>query len=161
MYLVGMPGSGKSTVGPLVAERLAMRFVDLDTVIERDAGRTIEAIYADGGEEAFRDLEEAALADAVNTAGTVIGCGGGAVLRPANRDRLKAAGRVVWIRVPGEVADERARRNPRGRPIVTMTDSLVPVAEARRPFYEEVATVTVDGTRPPGEVADAVAEAMA
>jgi shikimate kinase len=156
-----MPGSGKSTVGPLVAERLAMDFVDLDDVIERDAGLTIEAIYADGGEEAFRDLEEAALADAVTTAGTVVGCGGGAVLRPANRARLKAAGRVVWIRVPGEVADERARREPRGRPIVTMTDSLVPVAEARRPFYEEVATVVVDGTRAPIEVADAVAEAMA
>jgi shikimate kinase len=160
VYLVGMPGSGKSTVGRLLAERLDMAFVDLDAEIETASGRTIEAIYAESGEGTFRDLEEVALADVAGRDGAVVACGGGVVLRPRNRALLRASGRVAWIDAPADVLEPRARANPRGRPILATTDSLAPVAEERRPFYEEVAAVTVDGTRPAEEVAEAVRGAL-
>ena len=160
MYLVGMPGSGKSTVGRLLAERLRMEFLDLDARIERDAGRTIDAIYAEDGEETFRDLEQAALAEVVSTEGTVVSCGGGVVLRPANRERLKASARVVWLDVPSDVLDARVRGESRGRPIVTMTESLGPVAEQRRPLYREASTMVVDADRAPSDVAADVARLL-
>ncbi|MCA1726158.1 MAG: shikimate kinase [Actinobacteria bacterium] len=161
VYLVGMPGAGKSTVGPIVARLLAMGFVDLDAVIEGSCGRTIEAIYADGGEPAFRDLEVGAVAEVMQTSDTVVACGGGVVLRPENRRLLKGSGRVAWLQVPADVLDARTRDHPRGRPIVTMTQTLAPVEAFRRPLYREVATVTVDGTRAPEAVAGQIAETFA
>lgn len=160
VYLVGMPGSGKSTVGRLLAERLRMAFLDLDARIVLDAGRSIDSIYASDGEETFRDLEQTALAEVVSTEGTVVSCGGGVVLRPANREALLAAGRVVWLDVPSDVLDDRVRDEPRGRPIVTMTESLGPVAEQRRPLYREVSTMVVDAHRAPEDVAADVARVL-
>ncbi len=160
VYLVGMPGSGKSTVGRLLSERLRVAFLDLDARIEADAGRTIDAIYASDGEEAFRELEQGALADVIATSDTVVSCGGGVVLRPENRERLKAAGRVVWLDVPSAVLDARVKHEPRGRPIVTMTESLGPVAEERRPLYREVSTMIVDADRAPADVASDVARLL-
>ena len=160
MYLIGMPGAGKTTVGPLAAARMGMEFVDLDGVIEEGSGRTIEEVYADGGEAAFRDLEVRAVTDVFRTQDRVVGCGGGVVLRLENRRLLASSDRVVWLRVPVDVLDVRTRAEPRGRPIVTMTETLAPVEAFRRPLYEEVATLTLDGTRPPEELAGEIAEAF-
>lgn len=160
VYLVGMPGAGKTTVGPLAATRMGARFVDLDAVIEAGCGRTIEDVYADGGESAFRDLEVAAVASVVDTEDSVVACGGGVVLRPENRRRLHASGRVVWLQVPVEVLDARTRDHPRGRPIVTMMETLAPVEEVRRPLYAEVATLILDGTRAADDLAAEIAEAF-
>ena len=93
VYLVGMPGSGKSSVGRSLAKQWDARFVDLDAEIERTAGRSIAEIFRKEGEDGFREVEEAALRQAANDADRcVIACGGGIVLRGSNRDVLRQTG---------------------------------------------------------------------
>ena len=111
IVLVGMPGSGKSTVGRLVAERLGRPFIDTDERFAEHHGTPVPAYLAEHGEPAFRAAEAAVVADAVRTGGAVIAAGGGAALDPLNRWALWHHGVVAWLDVPaGE-----PRRPPRGR----------------------------------------------
>ena len=93
LFLVGMPGSGKSTLGRLLAKRLGKAFYDADTELERRLGVSIPVIFELEGEPGFRDREEAVLADLVAQTNVVLSTGGGAVLRPANRERLAQGGK--------------------------------------------------------------------
>ena len=95
VYLVGMPGAGKSVVGEELAGRLGVPFVDLDVEIEREQGRPVAEIFADQGEAAFRALEAAALTKAGTLDPAVVACGGGVVLEPANRIALRNTGIAV------------------------------------------------------------------
>lgn len=98
IYLVGFMGSGKSTVGARLAERLALPFADLDDDIERAAGRTISQIFTQDGEPAFRDAEHAALAARAHAADPfVLALGGGAYTFPRNRELLAGAGTTIWL----------------------------------------------------------------
>ena len=108
VYLVGMPGSGKSTVGREVAGRLGVPFVDLDEEIERRHGSTVPEIFADEGEAAFRALEARELVEVSRQDPSVVACGGGVVLEPANRIALRNTGTCVYL--------ERAGRSPRRPP---------------------------------------------
>lgn len=103
IVLTGMPGSGKSTVGKLLAQRLGRTFYDSDVLVEQRAGMRISDIFAQQGETAFRDLEQAVLADLAQETGCVIATGGGAVLRETNVRHLHANGRVYFLDRP--VAD--------------------------------------------------------
>ena len=103
IVLVGFMGAGKSTVGPRLAERLAVPFVDLDAGIERATGETVESLFAGAGEVAFRRLESAALGVALAelARGGVIAGGGGLFAEPANRNRIAAGGALVaWLDTP-------------------------------------------------------------
>ena len=111
VYLVGMPGSGKSAVGSEVAGRLGVPFIDLDAEIERDAGEPVGELFARQGEAAFRALEARALLDASRHDPAVVACGGGVVLEPANRITLRNTGVGVFIDVPLE----QLRARPPGR----------------------------------------------
>lgn len=160
LYFVGPMGSGKTTVGRLVAERLGRPFADTDALIIERAGCSIPEIFARDGEEGFRRLEAAVLRELPG--GLVVATGGGLVLRPENRDHLKATGCTVWLRVP---AEELYRRLAQGegvkrRPLLQGEDplgKLRAIATAREPLYRQAADIIVEtGGLTPQEAAEAV-----
>lgn len=159
VYLVGMPGSGKSTVGRELAGRYGVPFVDLDAEIERDAGVPVTQIFADRGEAAFRALEAQALLKASGRDPSVVACGGGVVLEPANRIALRSSGICVYLDVPLSVLEDRVRPAA-DRPLVRAVGDLARLLEAREPLYREFAAHVVDGSGPPDEVADAIVEEL-
>jgi shikimate kinase len=162
-----MMGSGKTSVGRVCAQRLQRQFVDTDHLIEERAGTPVAEIFSTRGEPAFRELERDAVADACAAdAPTVIACGGGVVLDPANRETLRAAGCVVWLRADAAALGDRVRKSSNIRPLiatdgaVSATALLEQIAADRAAHYDEVADVRVDtGDRSVAEVADAVLEA--
>jgi shikimate kinase len=155
VYLVGMPGSGKSTVGPELAGRLGVSFVELDAEIERAAGRSVRDIFATEGEPRFRELEAAALTEAAARDPSVVSCGGGVVLEPANRVTLRATGEVVFLSVPLEVLKERVSPSA-DRPLIHAETDLERLFRDREPLYREFAAHVIDGSAPPDEVAEAI-----
>lgn len=160
LYFVGPIGSGKSTVGRLVADRLGRPFVDTDTLIAEQAGCPIPDIFARWGEERFRELEAEVLRGL--SRGLVVATGGGLVLRPDNRARLKETGRTVWLRVPPEELYRRLSHGEgiRRRPLLQGDDPLGrirAIAAAREALYREVADVVVETAGlSPHEAAEAV-----
>lgn len=159
VYLVGMPGAGKSVVGQELAGRLGVPFVDLDDEIERRAGSNVTEIFSAQGEAAFRAHEAAALVEASMHDPAVVACGGGVVLEPANRITLRNTGVAVFLDVP--LAQLRARVRPAAdRPLIREEGDLERLLAAREPLYREFAAHVVDGTGPPGEVADAIVEEL-
>ncbi len=151
-------GTGKTTVGRLLAERLERPLVDSDAEIEAETGRTVREIFATDGEEAFRALETASLRRALTSdEPSVIAAAGGVVLSPINREALKAAdARVVWLQADTEVLAERVR-NGGHRPLLDddPAGTLRRMADDRERLYREVAddVVCVAG-RTPEQVAE-------
>jgi shikimate kinase len=155
VYLVGMPGSGKSTVGPELAARLGVPFVELDAEVQRAAGMTVAEIFQQDGEARFRELEAAALSEAATRDPSVVSCGGGVVLEPANRVTLRATGEVVFLSVPLEVLASRVRPAAE-RPLIRAAGDLERLFAEREPLYREFAAHVVDASGPPREVAAAI-----
>ncbi|MFM7718513.1 MAG: shikimate kinase [Actinomycetota bacterium] len=155
VYLVGMPGSGKSSVGPELARRLGVPFVELDAEIERAAGRPVPRIFAEDGEARFRELEAAALVDAATRDPSVVSCGGGVVLEPANRVTLRATGEVVFLSVPLEVLESRVAPGE-DRPLIRDAGAMARLFAEREPLYCEFAAHVIDGTGSVAEVAERV-----
>lgn len=154
IVLVGAPGSGKSTVGPRLAERLGVAFYDVDAVIEGRAGRSVAEIFADDGEAAFRAVEESTTAELLALPG-VLALGGGAVMSAATRAAL-AGFRVVWLQVSVPQAVNRIGLNV-ARPLLlgNVRGRLLKLLAERTPLYAEVATEVV-GTdeTPPDEIVE-------
>ena len=153
IVLVGMPGSGKTTVGGELAALLGRELVDTDELVERNAGRSIPDIFAEDGEAAFRDLEQKAVFDAGSMQGKVIATGGGAVLRPENRLSLAANGFVVYLR---RDTDRLARE---GRPL-SLSGDLAAMLAARDPVYSAFADLITINSGDPKTVATKIAEAF-
>src|SRR5262245_61412124 len=97
IVLIGLRGTGKTTIGQLLAKKLQLPFCDADTELEARAGRTIRDIFASAGENHFRDLEVEVLQDLLDRGPAVIATGGGVVLREKNRKLLRATSKVVWL----------------------------------------------------------------
>ncbi|HET7271786.1 MAG TPA: shikimate kinase [Rubrobacter sp.] len=156
MAIVGYMGSGKTTLGRALARALRLEFVDLDRAIVREAGKGIPEIFAEHGENVFRDLEHRALLDALEKRMPgVIACGGGIVVRQDNRALLRDV-TTVFLRDDTDVLYQRTR-GP-GRPLRAASREEFELRYTERlPFYREVADieVEVDG-RPPAEVAEEV-----
>jgi len=149
LYLVGLPGAGKSTLGRQLARRLNKTFVDADAELERKLGVTIPTIFEIEGEASFRDREEAVLAELATLSGVVLATGGGVVIRPANRERLKANGTVIYLHAMPELLRERTRRS-RHRPLLNAADPIARLAElyaARDALYREVASMIIESNR--------------
>lgn len=159
VYLVGMPGAGKTVVGRELAGRLGVPFADLDSEIERAAGASVAEIFARDGEAAFRAREAGALVRASMHDPAVVACGGGVVLEPANRITLRNTGVAVFLDVPIERLRDRVRPAA-DRPLIHQTGDLERLLEAREPLYREFAAHVVDGSGTPGEVADAIVEEL-
>ncbi len=149
LYLVGMMGAGKSTVGRLLARRLKLRFYDCDHEIERRCGVKIPLIFEIEGEPGFRARETQVLAELTGVPGIVLATGGGAVLAAENRRRLAEHGTVIYLRARPEDLYNRVR-NDRNRPLLATPDPLRRLRELhaeRDALYASVADVVVDTGR--------------
>jgi len=145
--LVGLSGSGKSTVAPLLAARTGLgACIDLDREIEQTAGRAVQQVFEIDGEPAFRRLESAALADALAGAPCVIATGGGAVLDPVNRSLLRTGARVVWLRATPTNLAARLTGTDESRPLLSgdAEFALRRLADEREALYSEVAELVID-----------------
>ena len=161
--LVGLPGSGKSTVARLLAERLGWRWVDLDERIEAVTGQWIPELF-ERGEEHFRAAETEVLRGvlAVPTE-VVVATGGGIVTSETNRATLAARSTVVWLDLPVDVAAERLAADDAPRPLLAHDDArarLAALAQARLPLYEATADHRVDASAAPPEVVEAIAASL-
>jgi shikimate kinase len=148
--LVGMPGSGKSTVGRVLARHLDARFVDADTEIESRIGMPIRSYFEIQGEPAFRDVEQQVLADLALGHSQVIATGGGSVLRAANREALRAHCEVFYLRATPEELYRRLRHDTH-RPLLQVSDPQKRLRELYRerdPLYRQAAHYTVEAPRP-------------
>ena len=153
--LIGYRGSGKTTIGRKLADRLWQSFVDIDELIVKDAGKSIKDIFEQDGEPAFRDLEEKALRQAVGMSEHVVALGGGSVLRESNRDAIKSSGRkVIYLRCTPAELHKRITADPQTaamRPSLTHLGGSVEEIEKllaeREPLYRQVMTAELDVTR--------------
>lgn len=147
---VGLPGSGKSTIGRQLARRLSLAFIDSDQVIEQRIGCSIREFFEREGEPAFRDLEQAVIGELTLGGACVLSTGGGAILRQANRDYLRQRTQSVYLHsAPEEVF--RRLRNDQNRPLLQVSDPLARLRElygARDPLYRETAHFVVETGRP-------------
>ena len=144
VVLVGAPGSGKTTVGLALAERLGVTFRDTDADIEESVGKPIADQFVDEGEPVFREREEAAVATALTTHDGVLSLGGGAVLSEPTR-RLLADVPVVWLQVSSGAAASRVGMGV-SRPVLmgNVRGRLVALLAERTPLYREVSDHVVD-----------------
>ena len=159
VYLVGMPGAGKSVVGKELAGMLGVPFIDLDEQIEHEAGKTVTEIFAQDGESAFRALEAQTLSKVGANDPAVVACGGGVVLEQANRIALRNTGIAVYLDVPLEQLEARVRPAS-DRPLIRETGDLAKLLADRGPLYREFAAHVVEGTGTPSRVAEDIVEEL-
>lgn len=150
IYLVGMMGAGKTSIGRLLSKRSRRRFYDSDHVIEERTGVTIPTIFDLEGEQSFRDREEAVIAELARLSNIVLATGGGAVLRENNRQALCSSGIIVYLR--GSVEDLwRRTRKDKNRPLL-LTDNprqkLAEIYSVRDPIYSSVADIIIETGNP-------------
>jgi shikimate kinase len=167
IILIGYRACGKTTVGRALAERLRWTFRDTDEIIQRNSGRTIRAIFTEEGEAAFRDLEAEAVQSACAGRHQVISVGGGAILRAANRQVLRASGVVIWLTARPEEIHRRMNADHStsvNRPALTHMDDLSEIEHVlaeRTPLYAELADYTLDtDTKPTAAIVDALVAAL-
>jgi shikimate kinase len=159
--LIGPPGAGKSTVGPLLARLLGVTFLDTDSEIEAAAGKPVGDIFIDDGEPAFRALERQTVASALASHPGVLALGGGAVLDPGTR-RLLAGQPVVYLETGFAAAAKRVGMD-RARPLLLGNPraQLKALLEQRLPIYQGLARITVGtDSRSAAEVADEIARLL-
>ena len=136
IYLLGFMGSGKSTVGPLLARGLGWPFIDLDQVIEAGQGVTIREIFEQAGEPFFRQLEQAALTEMARTEPAVIALGGGTFVQPGNVELVHASGGIaIWLDSPLEELRRRCA-GMTNRPLFRDAESFANLLEQRLPYYQ-------------------------
>ena len=152
LVLCGMPGSGKSTIGKMLAEKLSMPYIDTDEKIVEKAGMPIPEIFSRRGEKAFRDLEADVIREAARRSGQVISTGGGAVLREENRLRMRMNGRVFLIRRPAEALATA------GRPLSRDLAALRAMEKERAPLYALAADAAMDNLTSPDDAVRAILE---
>ncbi|MFQ5732684.1 MAG: shikimate kinase [Planctomycetaceae bacterium] len=165
--LIGYRGCGKSTVGPLLAERLGWAFVDADEQIERRAGRSVQEIFTNDGEPEFRRLERVVMSELLSQERTVIAAGGGAILDADTRSDLRRSGPVVWLRAGVETLVGRIAGDPSTgsrRPDLTVDggrEEIDQLLSQRTPLYSACATHVVDSDGDPADVVEQILAGIA
>ena len=161
--LVGPRGSGKSTVGRLLAAALGVTFADSDEEIETRDGRPIPAIFAADGEAGFRAIEAEAVVSLLDRGPLVLATGGGVILNPETRRRLREAGEVVYLHADAATLHARTAGDP-NRPALTdlpAQEEVAAVLAVRGPLYRQAATITVPATGSPEDVRDRILAQLA
>ena len=148
IVLIGMPGSGKSAVGKILAERTGLPFADTDRLIEEKAGKPIPDIFREDGEPAFRNLESAVIRELSKQGGQIISTGGGAVLRPENVTVLRQNGRLFWLN-----RDPDALVPTGDRPLADTADKMKRLWLEREPVYRAVADEIINVLGTPEQTA--------
>lgn len=146
IYLIGFMGSGKSTIARCFAREYGMTLVEMDQRIEEEEGRTISRIFAESGEEYFRQLETKLLTRLREGKKQVISCGGGAAMREENVKEMRRGGKIVFLRTRPETIYDRVK-NSHNRPLLEgnmNVEYIRQLMEKRRPKYEAAAQITVD-----------------
>ena len=152
IYLIGMMGTGKTTVGRILARKLGYRFFDTDTLIEQVTGQSISEIFAREGEESFREIETKVLAELAAYTRSVIATGGGIVLRPKNWSYLHY-GLIVWLDAPLDVLVTRLA-DDRTRPLKSRLTELI---EQRRPLYAQAdLPIPIEASQTPEQIASQI-----
>jgi shikimate kinase len=167
LVLIGLRGTGKTTVAQLLSQRLGWPWFDADAEIESRAGKSIAAIFADDGEAAFRDLESQVVADLAARANAVLALGGGAVMREENRRAIAVQGSIVWLVASPETLLRRVdadRATPKRRPNLSAAGGITEITatlDARKAVYGSCAHLTVDTEeKTPPQVADAILQQL-
>ncbi|MBC1262161.1 shikimate kinase [Synechococcus sp. BSF8S] len=162
IYLVGMMGAGKSSVGRPLAEALGYRFIDADSVLEQHAGHSIPELFEQQGEAGFRELESAVLNRIACWHSLVVATGGGVVSRPGNWGQMRQ-GLVVWLDAPEQLLLERLRNDPGQRPLLANADPegrLRQLLRERRHLYSQADLRVLQDGRAAVAVARQVLEAI-
>jgi shikimate kinase len=147
--LIGFMGTGKSTIGRILADSLGKNFVELDALIEKSASKTIPEIFTADGEEGFRRLETAALKEVLKGGNMVISCGGGVVLKDTNTSLLKQRAVVALLTASPNALLKRTFNANTSRPLLNVKDKPEKIRELldlRRPLYIKTANITLDNT---------------
>jgi len=137
IFLIGFMASGKSTVGPILAAKLDRPFIDLDRMIETQAGCTIADLFERRGEESFRRMESEVLRRAATGEPAVIAPGGGAVMRRENRELMRDMGISIWLDPPFELCWRRIQKDRIVRPLAPDEEAARVRHQQRLPFYQE------------------------
>ena len=149
--LIGFMGTGKTVVGKALAKKLNRTFVELDSLIEQKAGKSIPEIFQQDGEVRFREFEIEVTKEIAERENTVIACGGGLVLNKINIDRLKTNSLIVYLTASPEVILKRTSGDRGERPLLNVPDRVSEIRELlefRKPFYERAADITIDTSKP-------------
>ena len=149
LVLIGLMGTGKTTIGRHLARALSRDFVDTDSLVEERAGKSVRAVFDEDGESAFRDIEAAVVSDVVKSpVPSVIAAAGGSVLRPASRDLIRDCEMVVWLDAPTTLLVRRtaSRAGTGHRPLIDVdpTERLEALRNEREAVYDDLSTVRID-----------------
>jgi shikimate kinase len=158
VYLIGMMGSGKTTVGKLLAEKLKYRFLDTDFLIENVTQKTINQIFAEDGEMYFRELESKILAEVSTYTRSVVATGGGIILKSENWSYLHH-GMIIWLDTPVELILQRLA-DDQTRPLLQkgdLLDKLTNLIAQRKSFYQQAdLTIPIQSERTPEEIIEQI-----
>lgn len=149
IFLIGFMGVGKSTIAKILAKELQMELVEMDETIEAESGMSINAIFEQYGEQHFRNLESALVERIAQKGGAVVSCGGGAVLREQNVQRMKESGEIIFLSATPETIYERVKHSTK-RPLLNgnmNVEYIASLMERRREVYEGAAdtVISTDG----------------
>jgi len=150
IFLVGLMGAGKTTVGRALAKKLDKRFIDSDHEIEARTGASIPLIFEIEGEASFRQRESEVIRDLTSQPNIILATGGGAVLKPENREYLKTRGTVIYLRASVNSILQRTSHD-KNRPLLQTADprqKIEQLAREREPYYLEVADFVIETGRP-------------
>ena len=148
--LIGFMGTGKTSVGKALAQKLRKEFIELDAIIEKRAGKPIPEIFRQDGETHFRELEIETVRDVAIKKNVVIACGGGIVLNTINIDRLKKECVIICLAASTSAILKRTASDKGGRPLLNVADraqEIKKLLDFRRPFYTRAADITVNTSR--------------
>ena len=147
--LIGFMGAGKTAVGKALAEKLNKTFIELDSLIEQKAGKSIPELFEQNGEIAFRELEIEVTKEVAERKNVVIACGGGVVLNKINIDRLRKESLIVYLTASPKVILERTSNDAEERPLLKANPLLTiqQLLKFRKPFYERAADIKIDTSK--------------
>ena len=148
--LIGFMGTGKTAVGQVLANKLGLKFIELDSLIERKAGKSTPEIFQQDGETAFRELEIEVTKEIAREKGSVIACGGGLVLNKINIDRLRENSIIVYLTSSPRVILKRVANEEGQRPLLEVEAPIMTIRELlkfRKPFYKHAADITINTSK--------------